>query len=224
MCDVFIFSWISLFFEMNEEQNKVPVRWVCFIKKKLFHDWNFMIFNRWIVGLARMSQFVSPGNRTPQLRSSSCWGVLSPASPMCSACRSPKTGHRCAHMLLVHTQQKFRSQNFSQLVCALLFSSDKLNLQNIKTSVCSISNSSSTDVFIFCIKRQSNDNKREQIRSTIEFYLYRNPTKLYVRTNVKRTDSCLFFDILGDLQAEHLTHRVTFSRSRGTKNSTVIPY
>ena len=54
-----------------------------------------------------------------------------------------------------------------QPVCTLLFSSDGRILQSMKTSVCSILNSSSTDVFVFSDKRLSKENKRVQTGITV---------------------------------------------------------
>ena len=66
-CDVFIFSWIDLFFEMNEEQNEVlilfAVCWVCFF----WHDWILCDIQRLTFSPACVSQFGSLGNRTPYL-------------------------------------------------------------------------------------------------------------------------------------------------------------
>ena len=75
-----------------------------------------------------------------------------------------------ACLFLVHTQRMYDSNFADQpllLRCkeigTLLFSSGSRLLQNIKTSVCSILNSSWTDVFIFCNKWLSEENKRVPI-------------------------------------------------------------
>ena len=47
--------------------------------------------------------------------------------------------------------------------CSLILSSNWRNLQKIKTSLCSILNSSLTDVFGFCKLRRSEENKRVQV-------------------------------------------------------------
>ena len=61
-------------------------------------------------------------------------------------------------------------QRTRQPIGTLLLSFDRRLMQNIKTSVDSILNSSSTDVFIFSDKRLSNDNKRVPIGSPVELY------------------------------------------------------
>ena len=43
MCDVFIFSWIGFFLEMNEEQNRQAVRWVCIFPQKNYARLNFYV-------------------------------------------------------------------------------------------------------------------------------------------------------------------------------------
>ena len=108
---------------------------------------------------------------------------------------SPKSGHLMhAHMwrvlLVVHTQQKFCCQNFAVFllilsvgrpVCVPLFSSDGWLLQNIKTLVHEEFNILQTDVFIFCNKRWSEENKRTQTGRPLNSILCRNCTRLYVK-------------------------------------------
>ena len=90
-----------------------------------------------------------------------------------------------------------------QIVCTLLIlSSDRLLLQNMKTSVCSILNSSLTaDVFLFCNRSLLTDIQRVQTVLTVEFYakFQQNSAKFqlyicWVFTNKHaRTLNVLFF-------------------------------
>ena len=82
-------------------------------------------------------------------------------------------------------------------VCTLLIMFDRHLMQNIKTSVDEEFNILQTDVFIFCNRRLSDDIKRVQTVQRLNSILRRNPTRLYVWTNVKRTDGCLFLQYFG---------------------------
>ena len=134
----------------------------------------------------------------------------------CSARRSPKISKKRQPSVLftfVHVQPSRISTVNPLSVCTLLISFDSLVLQNLKTSVCSILNSSWTDVFIFCNKRPSEENKRTQTGGPTDNNIKRKTAKFWQRnfrwvcTNSTRT--CIKCPDLGNLRAEHLTDNST---------------
>ena len=68
--------------------------------------------------------------------------------------------------------KKKQTQRMVDRIGTLLLSFDRRLMENIKTSVCSVLNSSWTDVFIFCIKHLSNNNKRVPIWLTVHWVCF----------------------------------------------------